>query len=353
MTHVAHRRRGHGVAGVDVVQTAGGIGLAGHNIADAIGAVGAGQADVHDGIDLLVRLQFTQLHGGNGSDQHDDLIEFLGDKVHQLTLVGGQRQCIAGANALRHAFHAGLVVSALAVAAAQHHDRRVAVLLQAVLVGGIGLLQLGGRSLAGIVHEVIGLVAGPAGIGRAQAQGGVDLLHSGVDSQTGSLQAIDHGGAVIGPAGAQGQVAAVAEHGHLGAAAQGQGGIVILQQNGAFLADAGAQFLMDGFILGHIQDAVGQEVFIRDKSGVALAVLFGDDLLADRLEGLVDHGPVVFQDCRGQDADDEHEGHHAGKTSEKIRFLQHVFLPFLSYVNECLQWYMPLQDADTHPGLSN
>ena len=204
VTHVAHRRRGHGVAGVDVVQTAGGIGLTGHDIADAVGAVGAGQADVHDGIDLLVRLQFTQLHRGNGGDQHNDLVELLGHEADQLALVGGQRQRIAGANALRHAFDAGLVVSTFAVAAAQHHDRRVAVLLQAVLVGGIGLLQLGGRSLAGIVHEVIGLVAGPAGIGRAQAQGGVDLLHSGVDSQTGSLQAIDHGGAVVGPAGAQG-----------------------------------------------------------------------------------------------------------------------------------------------------
>ena len=70
---------------------------AGQQLRDAIGAVAAGIADPQDGIHRAVLLQFFDLHGGAGVQQHHDPAETLAfDPVDQVTFIVRKGQDVAG-----------------------------------------------------------------------------------------------------------------------------------------------------------------------------------------------------------------------------------------------------------------
>ena len=240
---------------------AGGRSAAVQQVGDSQEAESAGEADVHDRIHTFVLLQVFDFHDHAGVHQHDHILKVrLGQLQHSL-FVGGQRQgALAAGYALVNAHRSREVVASLGTGTGEHHDRRVGVFLKGILVvfrraaahflSGLGVgvgVRLGrsvrrgepGRAQAvdrGFSAPALALAGDHAahglidrGHGRVHLEA---LLREGVHQ----VHLIRGGDGGTHHAAQEGILAAHAEEGHLRAGSHGKRAVV-LQQNGAFLAD--------------------------------------------------------------------------------------------------------------------
>ena len=251
---VLHGGRQRAVFSERVAQMRGGRNRAVQHIGHAVEAIRAGEADPQDGVNLGVVLQVGDLHGIGGVDQHNDLVEIGFGFLDHCHFLVAQAQDVAGhgGNAFGQTRLAGIIaVAALAADTAHHHDGRVAVL--AVCAGEIGVQrgQLVHGQLTGVAvgrdlsvrgqDAAAELGRGPGLIREERLIRGQSLgvqpeaaLGECVKDLDGGF-AVRHAAAVVA---VHGRVAADAQHGDFGIAAQRQGVIVVFQQGKGLLRGA-------------------------------------------------------------------------------------------------------------------
>ena len=231
-----------GIVGVGVHQPPGGVDLPGQGLADGVDALlshaAAPQAGLHVGVGRVV--QEAQLQGVVAVEYQHHRVESLTGHGQQIQLILVQLQvAVAGGQGL------GGNVRALAAAAPDADDGRVAVLGEAVL-HGLGV-DAGGHlvhreiTLASLVGDALAVVLSRAGE--------VEVPQGRVHLEAGLLQCLLQVGRLRGVhrAGARAAVdevhAVLPEDGHRRPGFQGQGTVLVLQQHHALLLNLQAQRL--------------------------------------------------------------------------------------------------------------
>ena len=349
---VVHRRRRAlvrlgaevGQGGVLVVirpegrgEAAGGVHLAGKDVADRVHADLAGGADPQRGVHAVLRvIQEGGLHLVGEVEDDDDLFDGSGvllclQAPEQRLLVGAELQVVAVHGVAQAAVHVvqladGILaaghVAALAAQAGDEHQRRVAVLGKAGVIGR--LHRVPGRFADGLRagHAAAGGAGGAAVAGLLL--GGIPVPEGFIDAEIaaplkGSLPARRGGDVHIAAAGAavDGIDGGDGEEAQPAAGSQWQSAVLILQKDDAF---------RHGF-LGGLAAGGHQAVQIAVSRLEILSILVAG-VLRDLPEGggLQEAGDLrgVFPRDDGADHEEaEEEGQHRHRNFEALRFDRH------------------------------
>ena len=253
-TEVLERGVGGEVGDPGVGRLAGRTHGAHEELADAVGAGGAERADVQDGVDLVVAAhEGTELHGGGGVDEDDDLLAGGLCRGDEVLLLDGELELVLAVNVVGGLVvlgegrgHARLDVSlevagevaALAAATPEDDDRGGP---------GDGALGVGGVCRPGNLADVVGGRAGvvhrDGGLGVVRVVA-VDEIEGGVvDREAGVGDALVEGHAVVGVNSARASAAVdgirriAAEEADGGPCGKRQRAVVVLEQDGTLLDD--------------------------------------------------------------------------------------------------------------------
>ena len=360
----------HVVSGEDVKQATGGADLAGQNVSDAQVAVVTDSTDPQDGIDLGVVLQGTDLNGGRGSDQDDDLVGSFLSQVDSIHFVLSQRQRLAMleaqtlSNTLRHE------VNRLTGATTNNNDSCIAVLSEAVLVGAVDACDLIQRGFTRIVILFCSAFVFNVLV-NVGVQVFIDLDHGGVqiEARTVELELLTvpagDGGTTFAVSGAGGGADGVGEislvatqsllqrnvdtlcldaeagaqevrvgtdtqQGNIGTFAQRQNIVVVLQQNGAFSSLTAAQIDSSLDQSGGITGAVLIQVLgVGDVLGVQFFGILRNRLGTGGTQESVDGAGIGFQDRTQDHGEGQDDAQNARQTTPQCSFLVRHFLNLL------------------------